>query len=127
MYLFDERLIRDLNHPYRRGVLIRALRIKTDEQQRWEAGVKIANRFLEAIRNWLDIGFMSVIKAIPVFNREAAQSKRKITSLYGTDWKQYQPKKDNTMVIGGVKVRIAGEVDDSNRLIAGNWKERYEP
>ena len=124
-YLFNEELIEDLKHPLRRAVLIRTLGIKTENDIRFEGSLKVFGKFSEALRNWLDIGLLTVIRAIPAFDKAHAREKNKIQSIYGTDWNKYKGKmkRDKKMlVIGGNKFKVIREIDDSDRVIGGNWK-----
>jgi len=101
---------------------MKAVTIETEAQQIFKALVKVLNRLVEAIRNYMDIGFMSVIKSLPVFSRQEAMERRKIKSLYGTDWNRYERKRRGKYVtVAGLRLKVAGEVDDSNRMVAGNW------
>ncbi|OGB61479.1 MAG: hypothetical protein A2Y94_13955 [Caldithrix sp. RBG_13_44_9] len=124
-YLFDRDLIDDLRHPIRREVLIKTLELKTENEIRFEGSLKVFGKFSEALRNWLDIGLLTVIRSIPAFDKVHAREKNKIQSIFGTDWNKYKGKgkKGRELIVGKNKFRVVREIDDSDRQIKGNWKD----
>lgn len=124
-YLFDKDLIDDLRHPIRREVLIKTLELKTENDIKFEGSLKVFGKFSEALRNWLDIGLLTVIRSIPAFDKAHAREKGKIQSIFGTDWNQYKGKgkKGRELIVGKNKFKVVREIDDSDRQIKGNWKD----
>ena len=99
LYVFDERLLRDMRDPRRRALLVRALEFKTE-----------AELFPEWLARLLDFMFVSLIKFLPHQNREQAQAAWRLRHLLRfreeTEGERYLATQEG-------QYRIVGEIDDS--------------